>query len=84
VPDLPAAFAAAPPDPGDAEPGNLLTHPEAADRIRMSTHTVRRLEARGELDPVRTGERAVRVTEKSVRRYLAERRVQHGAQAVSA
>ena len=62
--------------------GHLLTRSEAADQIRMSDRTVRRLAAAGELEEIRTGKRAVRVTEASVRRYLAGRRISR--QAVSA
>jgi excisionase family DNA binding protein len=84
VPDRTAVF----PHHGEAEfapdQGRLLTRAEAADQIRMSARTVRRLAADGLIEEVRTGKRAVRVTEQSVRQYLAERRVHRGAQAVSA
>ena len=84
MPERTAVF----PHHGEAEfapdQGHLLTRAEAADQIRMSTRTVRRLEASGELDKVRTGKRAVRVTEQSVRQYLAARRVPRGGQAASA
>ncbi len=78
--------AAAFPHHGEAEfapdQGHLLTRAEVAERIRMSKRTVRRLGAAGMLEEIRTGERAVRVTEQSVRQYLAGRRVNR--QAVSA
>ena len=67
-----------------AVPGQdrLLTRDEVAQRIRMSSRTVRRLAEAGFLEEVRTGERAVRVTEQSVQKYLAGRRIDR--QAVSA
>jgi excisionase family DNA binding protein len=53
----------------------LLDRGEAAERLHVSERTVRRLGAAGSLDEIRVSDRAVRVTEDSVERHLAERRV---------
>ena len=45
----------------------------------MSGRTVRRLAEAGLLEEVRTGKRAVRVTEQSVQQYLAGRRIDRKA-----
>lgn len=67
-----------------APQGRLLDRAETATRLRVSKMTVRRLGAAGLLDEIRVGARAIRITEESVDRHLAERRVHRGAQAVSA
>jgi excisionase family DNA binding protein len=71
----PAAF----PHHGQAESelpaGKLLDRAETAERLHVSKMTVRRLGAAGRLDEIRVGERAVRITEQSVERHLAERRI---------
>jgi predicted site-specific integrase-resolvase len=64
--------------------GRLLDRAEVAERLHVSEKTVRRLGAAGRLDEIRVSDRAVRVTEVSLERHLADRRVHRGAQAVSA
>lgn len=49
----------------------LLTRGEAAERLRLSEATVRRLARRGHLHEVRVSERAVRVDEDSVEHLAA-------------
>ena len=67
-----------------AVPGRLLNRTEAAERMHVSKMTVRRLGAAGHLEEIRVGARAIRITEESVDRHLADRRVHRSAQAVSA
>jgi excisionase family DNA binding protein len=55
----------------------LIDRAEAAERLHVSERTVRRLGAAGRLDEIRVSDRAVRVTEDSLERHLAERRVNH-------
>lgn len=55
--------------------GPLLDRGETADRLHVSKMTVRRLGAAGDLEEIRVGKRAIRITEESVERYLAARRV---------
>jgi excisionase family DNA binding protein len=55
--------------------GRLLDRAEAAERLHVSEMTVRRLGKAGHLDEIRVGERAVRITEDSVERHIAARRV---------
>jgi excisionase family DNA binding protein len=55
----------------------LLHRPEVAGRLRVSKTTVRRLGAAGDLEEIRVGTRGVRITEQSVERYLAARRITH-------
>jgi len=62
----------------------MLDRAEAADRLNLSVMTIRRLGAAGLLEEVRVGRRAIRITEQSVDRHLAERQVYRGGQAVSA
>ena len=45
----------------------------------MSVRTVKRLGAAGLIEEIRTGRRAVRVTERSVEQYLAARKGHHGS-----
>ncbi len=62
--------------------GKLLQRGEAAERLHVSQMTVRRLALAGHLDEVRVGQRAIRVTEDSVERHIATRRItRHGASA---
>jgi len=49
---------------------SLLTHREAAERLRVSLSTARRLGTAGQLDRVRISPGAVRIREESVRRLL--------------
>lgn len=49
---------------------NVFTVPEAAERLRVSPRTVRRLIASGELRPVRIGRRTV-LTERELEAFLA-------------
>lgn len=76
------------PHHGEAEAGapqgRLLNRAEAAKRLHVSKMTVRRLGAAGMLEEIRVGARAIRIPEESVERHLADRRVRHDAQAVSA
>ncbi len=62
--------------------GRLLDRAETAERLNVSTMTVRRLGAAGALEEIRVSARAIRITEESVERHLAGRRVNR--QAVSA
>lgn len=55
----------------------LLNRAEAAERLHVSEMTVRRLGRNGFLDEIRVGRRAVRVTEDSVLRHVASRRITH-------
>jgi excisionase family DNA binding protein len=50
----------------------LLTIDEAAAALRLSSRTVKRLVARGELRPVRIGARTL-FTERELRAYIAAR-----------
>jgi excisionase family DNA binding protein len=74
------------PHHGDTEwiipAGRLLDRSETAERLHVSKMTVRRLGAAGRIEEIRVGERAVRITEQSVERYIAGRRINR--QAVSA
>ena len=60
-----------------AAPGRLLDRAETAEWLHVSRMTVRRLGAAGMLEEIRVGARAIRITERSVERHLAERRVNH-------
>jgi excisionase family DNA binding protein len=64
--------------------GRLLDRPEVAGRLHVSEMTVRRLGVAGHLDEVRVGERAVRITEESVERHIAGRRITRGSEGASA
>ena len=55
--------------------GRLLTRAEVADQLHVSERTVRRLGSAGRLDEIRVSDRAVRVTKESVKRHLAEGRI---------
>jgi excisionase family DNA binding protein len=48
----------------------LLTVREAADRLRCSEKTVRRLIRRGELPALRVGRTSLRIDEAELKRYL--------------
>ena len=50
----------------------LLHQNEAALRLRVSRHTVRRYAALGLLTPVRVGPRLIKVTEESVNKLIAD------------
>lgn len=63
--------------------GRLLDRGEAAERLHVSEKTVRRLGRAGHLEEIRVSERAVRITEDSLERHLAERRIRHGSEAVT-
>jgi excisionase family DNA binding protein len=47
---------------------------EAADRLNISTDTLRRIIRRGELATVRVGLRGVRIEEAELERYIRERK----------
>lgn len=64
--------------------GALLDRAEAAERLHVSEMTVRRLGRAGDLDEIRVGKRAVRVTEESIDRHIASRRITHQAEGASA
>jgi excisionase family DNA binding protein len=51
--------------------GKLLLPGEAAERLRVSEKTVRRLVAAGHLTEVRVSERSPRITEASVEAHIA-------------
>jgi len=55
--------------------GQLLDRAEVAARLHVSEMTVRRLGRAGHLDEIRVSDRAVRITEDSVERHLAARRI---------
>jgi excisionase family DNA binding protein len=55
--------------------GRLLDRGETAERLHVSSMTVRRLGKAGHLTEVRVGKRAIRIEEDSVERYIAERRI---------
>jgi excisionase family DNA binding protein len=68
------------PDPSSAtvvEPDEaaVLTIDEAADALRVSRSTVKRLLQQGELVGFRVGLRSVRIPVVDVERYLARRRI---------
>jgi excisionase family DNA binding protein len=48
----------------------LLTQGEAAERLRISTRSIRRLIATGQLRPIRIGSRTL-ITERELANYLA-------------
>lgn len=50
--------------------GRLLDRSEAAERLRVSEKTVRRLAAAGHLTEVRVSERSPRITEESIEAHL--------------
>ena len=61
--------------------GKLLRRGEVAGRLHVSQMTVRRLAMAGHLTEIRVSQRAIRVTEDSVERHIADRRVsRHGNQ----
>lgn len=64
--------------------GRLLRRGEAAELLHVSQMTVRRLAMAGHLTEVRVGERAIRVTEDSIERHIAARRVTRGGEGSSA
>ena len=80
MPDLTAAFPPHCEAKATADGEHLLSRPEVAERLRVSRRTVRRLGAAGMLEEIRVGERAVRITEASVERHLAERRINRTGQ----
>jgi len=53
----------------EKRPGDLLTVAEVASRLRVSTKTIRRVIARGELHAVRIG-RAVRIDPQEIERLI--------------
>jgi excisionase family DNA binding protein len=55
--------------PQDRRSGDLMTVPETASRLRVSTKTVRRVIARGELHAVRIG-RAIRIHPEEIERLI--------------
>jgi excisionase family DNA binding protein len=55
--------------------GPLLERAEAAERLRVSEATVRRLTAAGHLTEVRVSERSPRITVSSVEAHIARRTV---------
>jgi excisionase family DNA binding protein len=54
-----------------ADTGPLLERAEAAERLRVSERTVRRLAAAGHLTEVRVSDRSPRITEASVEAHIA-------------
>lgn len=56
--------------PDDEVVLQLLTRREVADSLHVSERTVRRMEATGDLSPVKVGGRAVRFHSEELRRYL--------------
>jgi excisionase family DNA binding protein len=64
--------------------GPLLDRGETAVRLHVSKMTVRRLGAAGDLEEIRVGKRAIRITEESVERYLVANRVTRPGAATSA
>jgi excisionase family DNA binding protein len=58
--------------------GRLLDRAETAERLHVSRMTVRRLGAAGLLEEIRVGARAVRITEQSIERHLADGRARPG------
>ena len=70
----------APPDAafphrGEADP--LLERAEAAERLRVSEATVRRLARAGHLTEVLVSDRSPRILESSVEAHIARRTVRH-------
>jgi excisionase family DNA binding protein len=57
--------------PGDLSRGQLLTIPETADRLRVSSRTIYRMVNAGDLNTVKV-RRCTRVKESSLARYLHE------------
>jgi excisionase family DNA binding protein len=60
--------------------GRLVDRSEAADRLGVSTDTVRRLARDGYLSEIRVGRRAVRIPEGDVDRHIARRRIVRDAE----
>jgi excisionase family DNA binding protein len=54
-------------------PDALLTAEQVAERLSISHSHTQRLMARGDLEVVRIGRRAVRVTESAVEEFIASR-----------
>lgn len=72
------------PHHGEAEAvDTLLERAEAAERLRVSEATVRRLAAAGHLTEVRVSDRSPRILESSVEAHIARRTVRR-QEAVSA
>jgi excisionase family DNA binding protein len=53
--------------------GRLLTRQEVADQLGVSTNTVRRLGAAGDLEEIRVSARLIRIPEESVQRRIGQR-----------
>jgi len=55
------------------DPDHMWTRNETANRLRVSTSTLDRVIATGEIEATRIGRRRVLISEGEIQRYLADR-----------